>query len=100
VPFLDGQLQLARGIAWLALRTHAAVVPVTVTVEGPARYHIDLHAPLTEAQRASEHTLLAALAQTLERDVRARPEAWLKWKDFHIMVARESGHDVRGVACD
>lgn len=88
VPFLGGQLKLARGIAWLALRTHAAVVPVSVKVEGPARYHIDLHAPLTDAQRASEHTLLAALAHALERDVRARPDAWLKWKDFHMMCAR------------
>jgi hypothetical protein len=27
-----------------------------------------------------------AVGAVLERDVLARPEAWLKWKDFHIIV--------------
>jgi lauroyl/myristoyl acyltransferase len=86
VPFLGGQLRLARGIAWLALRTLASVVPVSIMVEAAGRYRIQLHAPLTDAERASEDALLSALARGLERDVRARPAAWLKWKDFHIMV--------------
>jgi hypothetical protein len=27
-----------------------------------------------------------AVGAVLERDVLARPEAWLKWKDFHMIV--------------
>ena len=88
VPFLGGQLRLPRGIAWLALRTEAAVVPVSVQVEGTARYCIRLHAPLPDAERVSELALLSALARTLERAVRRRPAAWLKWKDFGMMSAR------------
>ena len=88
VPFLGRELRLARGIAWLALRTEAAVLPVSVRVEDTARYAIQLHAPIAEEERASEHALLTALGRSLERAVRARPAAWLKWKDFGMMCAR------------
>jgi lauroyl/myristoyl acyltransferase len=88
VPFLGVQLRLPRGIAWLALRTQAAVIPVSVEVVSVGQYRVQLHAPLRDEQRTDEHTLLAALGETLDRDVRARPAAWLKWKDFGIMCAR------------
>lgn len=88
VPFLGGELRLPRGIAWLALRANAVVMPVSIEVVCPGRYRVELHAPLTNDQRTSEQTLVAALAQTLERDVKARPAAWLKWKDFGMMCGR------------
>jgi lauroyl/myristoyl acyltransferase len=86
VPFLGQHLRLARGVAWLALRTGAAVIPVSVHAGRAGKCHIELHTPLTGAERESEQSLLSSLAQTLERDVRVRPAAWLKWKDFHLMT--------------
>jgi lauroyl/myristoyl acyltransferase len=85
-PFLGGSLRLARGVAWLAARTAAPVLPLSLTSEPHARYRLAIHAPLAAVTHQTERSLLEALTSVLEREVVARPEAWLKWKDFHIMV--------------
>lgn len=89
-PLLGASLRVARGVAWLALRASAPVLPVSIWTEGPGRYHLDIHGPLTELERSTEGTILATLARALERGVLARPAAWLKWKDLHIMVDRST----------
>ena len=92
VPFLGASLRVARGLARLALRTSVPVLPVCIRSEGTGRYRIEIRSPLTEPERATEQTMLAALARTLESEVLARPATWLKWRDFHNMADYQSGH--------
>lgn len=96
VPFLGASLRVARGVAWLASRTSAPVLPVSIRGEGTGRYCLEIREPLTELERSTEYTTLAALARVLERDVLDQPAAWLKWKDLHIIAEHESWHDEPG----
>ena len=85
-PFLGGWLRVARGVAWLAARTAAPLLPVTLSSEPHGRYRLAIHAPLAVEQSEGAEAVVAALARLLESEVLARPEAWLKWKDVHQMV--------------
>lgn len=97
-PFLGVWLRVARGVAWLALRAQAPVLPVSIRNEGIGRYHLTIHRPLTELERSNEATILATLAQRLEREILVQPATWLKWKDFHLMVEHDPCSCVGGVA--
>jgi lauroyl/myristoyl acyltransferase len=85
-PFLGGSLRVARGIAWLAARTAAPLLPLTLSSEPHGRYRVAIHPPLTAENSEGAEGVVAALAGVLEAEVLARPEAWLKWKDVHQMV--------------
>lgn len=85
VPFLGGSLRVARGTAWLAARTGAPLLPVTIASTARGRYRAAIHPPVNGSHE-TELSMLAALARVLEREVLARPAAWLKWKDFDIMA--------------
>jgi KDO2-lipid IV(A) lauroyltransferase len=89
IPFLGGTLRVPKGVAWLARRAGAPVLPVSLETGRRARYRLVIHPPVTAAtpdEATGTREVLAAVGAVLERDVLARPEAWLKWKDFHIIV--------------
>jgi lauroyl/myristoyl acyltransferase len=91
VSFLGAPLRVARGVAWLASRTTASVMPIGIRREGVGYYCAEIGPPLAAAEGADEPTMLGALARRIERDVLAEPASWLKWKDFHVMIG--PGHD-------
>jgi hypothetical protein len=66
------------------------VLPVSVTSDRPGRYEVVMQQALAVGQEQDEGrhvaTVLRALSAALERDVCARLDAWLKWKDFRAMA--------------
>ena len=85
MPFLGATLRVAKGAGWLAWRTGARVLPVSVQSQPGGRCHVVIHPALAAEGRASEPDcvthVLRRLTAVLEHDVQARPEQWLKWKD-------------------
>ncbi|MGI3777801.1 MAG: lysophospholipid acyltransferase family protein [Janthinobacterium lividum] len=81
VPFLGRDAMTATGMAEMALRFGAAVVPVRVVRLGPARFRLVCEAPLVVArtgERAADvRALTVAMNAVLEGWVRADPGAWL-----------------------
>ncbi|MGI4978288.1 MAG: lysophospholipid acyltransferase family protein [Janthinobacterium lividum] len=81
VPFLGRDAMTATGMAEMALRFGAAVVPVRVVRLGPARFRLVCEAPLVVARTgergADVRALTLAMNGVLERWVRADPGAWL-----------------------
>ncbi len=81
VPFLGRDAMTATGMAEMALRFDAAVVPVRVDRLGPARFRLVCEAPLaverTGVRGADVYALTLAMNGVLERWVRADPGAWL-----------------------
>lgn len=80
VTFFGEQALLPAGPVQLALRTHAALVPVFGTRTGTARYNVVIR-PALELQRSGDRDAdLAAgmrtLAQALEEGIAAAPEQW------------------------
>jgi lauroyl/myristoyl acyltransferase len=86
VTLLQHEIRVPKGIAWLAKRTGAAVVPVTIASNRLGSYRIEIHPPVADGAPAR------GLAAVLEHEILARPETWLKWKDFHTMVVPEAHH--------
>lgn len=89
-PFLGRSLRVAKGVGWLSWRSGAPVPPMSVTSDRPGRYEVVMQQALAVGQEQDEGrhvaTVLRALSAALERDVCARPDAWLKWKDFRAMA--------------
>ncbi len=81
VPFLGRDAMTAPGMAEMALRFGAAVVPVRVVRLGPARFRLVCEAPLavvrTGVRGADVRALTLAMNRVLERWVLADPGAWL-----------------------
>jgi len=94
-PFLGGSLRLPRGVAWLARRASAVVLPVGIQSTAPGRYRLQISSPIGAADRCTERTMIEMLATRLEREVLDRPAAWLKWQDLHLM-AGNSGQERPG----
>ncbi len=77
-PFLGGSLRVPTGIASLAERMHAPVVPAFVVREG-WRHRI-LLGPILRSGQGRD--LLADYIALLERRVRERPDLWEFWEEF------------------
>lgn len=85
MPFLGASLRVAKGAGWLAWRTGARVLPVNVQSQAGGRCHVAIHPalPMGGSREADCVTdVLRRLTAVLEQDVQARPEQWLKWKDY------------------
>lgn len=86
MPFLGATLRVAKGVGWLAWRTGARVLPVSVQSQPGGRCHVAIHPPLPMESGSRETDCVAQvlrrLTAVLEKDVEANPEQWLKWKDY------------------
>ncbi len=80
VRFLDGEVEMASGVATLARLGQAPVVNFTVLPEGPRRWRVEVDAPIPPPPRrsgeAGELELLQRLADRWSEVIRANPEHW------------------------
>ena len=89
VPFFGRPAMTAPGLAALALRSNCAVLPTRVERVGGAHFRLTVEAPLPLPESGDRDgdaaALMAAVNQTVERWVRARPEQWFwlhrRWPD-------------------
>jgi KDO2-lipid IV(A) lauroyltransferase len=82
VSFFGRRAMTAPALAMLALRYRCPVIPGHVQRLGPARFRLVVDPPLSLPEPGDDRTadvaaLTLAVNQTLERWIRARPEAWL-----------------------
>lgn len=87
VPFFGRPAATAPLVAHLHLRTGAPVLPAFAVPEGPG-YRLAVEEPVTVATAdrvAAVTEVTAAVTRTIERQVRAHPEAWLwmhdRWRE-------------------
>lgn len=78
VPFFGREAATSAGLAWLAARTGAPVIPVEPFFGAGGRTVIRAHPPLPPASRQAElRALTASYTQVLEAMVRRHPTQWL-----------------------
>ncbi len=81
VPFFGRTAMTAPALAQFALRYRCPIIPVHVLRLGPARFRMVCEAPLAVPQTGSSQSdiqaITGAMNATLERWIRADPEAWL-----------------------
>ena len=81
VPLFGKRCSTSAGIATLALRTGAAVLPCYVLRAGPDRhraiFEAELEIPLTGERKRDIEIATAHYNQALERIIRANPEQWM-----------------------
>jgi KDO2-lipid IV(A) lauroyltransferase len=80
VPFFGERASLPSGPVQLALRTHAALIPVTGTRVGPARFRVTMGAPLGLPRSGDRDADLAAgmpiFARAIEEIIVVAPDQW------------------------
>jgi lauroyl/myristoyl acyltransferase len=97
VEFLGRRLRAAKGAAWLAERTGAALLPTAMFQRAHGR-HTVIIAPEAAAHGADAEervrSATAAVFRVLESHVRREPAQWLKWKDLPAFYSPEAQPDV------
>ncbi len=80
VRFLDGEIDIAAGVATLARLGQAPVVIFNVLPEGPRRWRVEVDPPIPPPPKTSgeagEQELLQRLADRWSEVIRAHPEHW------------------------
>jgi lauroyl/myristoyl acyltransferase len=80
VPFFGERTALPSGPVQLALRTNAALIPVTGTRVGPARFRVTMGAPLKLPRSGDRDADLAAgmpiFARAIEEIIGVAPDQW------------------------
>ena len=92
VPFLGTRIWAARGVAWLARKTGATLLPAVLLWEGRHGHHLLIEPALAApagSDRSDSDAVLVAVYGALERYVRKAPEQWLRWREFRDLVAAE-----------
>lgn len=77
-------LRLANGGARLAVKTGAALIPVSLSRTGPLRYRADVLEPLITpdglSTDAAVESLIEQFAEKLAEFIREEPSQWPKWR--------------------
>jgi KDO2-lipid IV(A) lauroyltransferase len=85
VPFLGLPARSTRMPAMVALRTGAAAVPMTCTPIDDSRYRIVIREPIlptsVDGSENPEAALTIKYLETVEREIRQRPELWMWMRD-------------------
>ena len=83
VPFLGGNLRLARGVPSLAYATGAIVIPTATSILSGPKYVIEFEVPLEVDNGLSEpefqKALVEAYADRMAPRVRSHPGSWRGW---------------------
>ncbi len=78
------KLALANGGARLAVKTGAALIPVSLSRTGPLRYRVDILEPLIAPEGAGTdaavESLIEQFAELLGEFIRRQPSQWPKWR--------------------
>jgi KDO2-lipid IV(A) lauroyltransferase len=77
VPFFGVPASTSKGLALLALRTGAPVVPVFLRREPDGRHCMDVRPPLPAPPDEDVLTYTAAFNAAIEAAIRRAPEQWL-----------------------
>jgi Kdo2-lipid IVA lauroyltransferase/acyltransferase len=77
VPFFGALASTSKGLAVLALRTGAPVVPVVLRRDPDGRHCVDVGAPIPPPPDRDVATYTARFNQVLEATIRRAPEQWL-----------------------
>jgi KDO2-lipid IV(A) lauroyltransferase len=77
VPFFGIPASTSKGLALLALRTGAPVVPVFLRREADGRHCMDVRPPLPAPAGADVLAYTAAFNEVIEAAIRRAPEQWL-----------------------
>jgi Kdo2-lipid IVA lauroyltransferase/acyltransferase len=77
VPFFGVLASTSKGLAVLALRTGAPVVPVVLRRDPDGRHCVDVGAPIPPPPDRDVATYTARFNQVLEATIRRAPEQWL-----------------------
>jgi len=77
VPFFGALASTSKGLAVLALRTGAPVVPVVLRRDPDGRHCVDVGAPIPPPPDRDVATYTAKFNEVLEATIRRAPEQWL-----------------------
>ncbi len=77
VPFFGVPASTSKGLAVLALRTGAPVLPAVVRRDPDGRHCVDIGAPIPPPPDGDVTTYTATFNQVLEATIRRAPEQWL-----------------------
>jgi KDO2-lipid IV(A) lauroyltransferase len=77
VPFFGVPASTSKGLALLALRTGAPVVPIFLRREPDGRHCMDVRPPLPAPADGDVQTYTAAFNDAIEAAIRRAPEQWL-----------------------
>ena len=77
VPFFGVPASTSKGLAILALRTGAPVLPVVLRRDPDGRHCVDVGAPIPPPSDGDVTTYTARFNQVLEATIRRAPEQWL-----------------------
>ncbi|HEY7437080.1 MAG TPA: lysophospholipid acyltransferase family protein [Methylomirabilota bacterium] len=91
VPFFGSPASTSKGLALLALRTGAPVVPVFLRREPDGRHCMDVTAALPPPEDGLATTYTATFNRVLEATIRRAPEQWLWMHDRWRTRPREVG---------
>jgi KDO2-lipid IV(A) lauroyltransferase len=81
VPFFGSPASTSKGLALLALRTGAPVLPVFLRREPDGRHCMDVSPPLAPPEDGLVTTYTATFNRVLEAAIRRAPEQWLWMHD-------------------
>jgi Kdo2-lipid IVA lauroyltransferase/acyltransferase len=90
VPFFGSSASTSKGLALLALRTGAPVVPVFLRRESSGRHCLEVGPALPPPPDAQVASYTAAFNQVLEAAIRRAPEQWLWMHDRWRTRPREA----------
>ena len=82
VPFCGGMVNVSAVPARLAAATGIPIVPAACWREA-ARWRVRIHPPLLVARHDDEATVMAAVARTLEPEIRRHPEQWYPFHEVY-----------------
>jgi phosphatidylinositol dimannoside acyltransferase len=97
VPYCGGLVAFSAVPAWLALRTHAPLMPTACWRQG-GRYHLWAMDPVPVVEGDDERSLMAKVAAALEPVVRAHPAQWYPFREVYSgSAAGGDGEDAAGL---
>lgn len=82
VPFCGGMVKVSAVPARLAAATGIPIVPAACWREA-GRWRVRIHPPLPVARHDDEATVMAAVARTLEPEIRRHPEQWYPFHEVY-----------------
>lgn len=90
VKFLGYDIIPGRGIAWLHKKTGAPLVPIVVEYSNTDKRNIKIYNELIVDRQQDIDSITQNVYHTLEDFILQKPERWLLWMDYHLMLTPEA----------
>ena len=90
VKFLGYDIIPGRGIAWLHKKTGAPLVPIVVEYSDTNKGNIKIYNELIVDRQQDIDSITQDVYHTLEDFILQKPERWLLWMDYHLILSPEA----------